>query len=137
MEMMRWLRSRCDVLIALLLEVRRIRHAAAYSIPIIAVIAITFLRLLSGGELVARLPFTTYFPAIVVTALLAASTGCGRDAGVDDRLVSDDSGWVRPGSRTLLLLLVLVTAANIVVVALLSAAIELIINRGSERETAE
>ena len=136
---MRWLRSRCDLWIALLLEARRTRHAAAYSIPIIAVIAITFLRLLSGGELVAGLPFTTYFPAIVVTALIG-----GLGPGIVATLLVSMIAWYPtipdefgPEAGIWFLLLVLVTVANIVVVALLSAAVELMMNRGSERETAE
>ena len=136
---MRWLTFQSGRLFALLLEARRSRHSAVYSIPIIAVIAITGVRLLSGVELMAELPFTTYFPAIVVAALLG-----GLGPGLVATLLVSIIAWYptipdefSPEAGIWFLFLVLVTAVNIAIVALLAAAMELSIDHKNERETAD
>ena len=132
-------RFQTDRLIALLLDARTSKHSVAYSIPIIAVIGLTLLRLLSGVDLIAGLPFTTYFPAIIVTALLG-----GFGPGVVATLLVSIIAWypTTPGDLSLqawawVLLMVLVTAANIVVVALLSATMDSAIERRRSQESAE
>ena len=136
---MRWLTFQSGRLFALLLEARRSRHSAVYSIPIIAVIAITGVRLLSGAELMAELPFTTYFPAIVVAALLG-----GLGPGLVATLLVSIIAWYptipnefSPEAGVWFLFLVLVTAVNIVIVALLAAAMEFSVDHKNERETAD
>jgi hypothetical protein len=136
---MRWLTLRSGRLFALLLEARRSRHSTAYSIPIIAVIAIAGVRLLFGAELAAELPFTTYFPAIVVAALLG-----GLGPGLVATLLVSMIAWYPtipgefgPEAGIWFLLLVLVTAVNILIVALLAAAVELSVDHKNEREPAE
>lgn len=128
-----------DRLIVLLLEVRRSRHSAAYSVPIIAVISITLIRLLFGADFIAGLPFTTYFPAIVVTALLG-----GFRSGVVATLLVSMIAWYPtlpdefdPQAGLWFALLILVTTMNIAVVALLDAAVERSIDHKNEREAAE
>ena len=128
-----------DRLIVLLLEVRRSRHSAAYSVPIIAVISITLIRLLFGADFIAGLPFTTYFPAIVVTALLG-----GFRSGVVATLLVSMIAWYPtlpdefdPQAGLWFALLILVTTMNIAVVALLNAAVERSIDHKNEREAAE
>ena len=128
-----------DRLVVLLLEARRSRYSAAYSVPIIAVISITLMRLLFGADLIAGLPFTTYFPAIVVTALLG-----GFVPGVVVTVLVSMIAWYPtlpdefdPQAGLWFTLLILVTTLNIVVVALLNAAVERSIDHKNEREPAE
>jgi PAS domain S-box-containing protein len=56
-------------------ELRK-RPAATYAITILAVAVATALRLSIGGELMAGLPFITYYPAIIIAALIGGF-GCG------------------------------------------------------------
>jgi hypothetical protein len=136
---MQWLTVQSGRLITLLHEVRRSNLSAVYSFPIIAVIAITCGRLLSGAELVAELPFTTYFPAIVMAALLG-----GLGPGLVATLLVSIIAWYPtipdefgPEAGLWILSLVLVTAVNIVVVALVTAAVAHSIDHKNERETAD
>jgi hypothetical protein len=132
-------RSQSDHLIDLLLEARRSKHSVVYSAPIIAAIAFTLLQLLSSADLIAGVPFTIYFPAVVVTAMLG-----GFWPGVVATLLVSVVAWYptvpdefSPQAGTWILLLVLVTAVNIVVVASVSAVVELTIHRRSKQEPAE
>jgi hypothetical protein len=110
-----------------------------YSVAIIAVLSLTLLRLLSGTELIAGLPFTTYFPAIVLTALLG-----GFSPGVVATLLVSIIAWYPTFPDELgaqagvwFMLMVLVTAVNILVVALLSATVEVTVDRRRQQEPAE
>jgi hypothetical protein len=132
-------RFQSDRLIVLLLEARRSRHSVVCSIPIIALIGLTLLRLLSDVELMAAAPFTIYFPAIVVTALLG-----GFWPGVVATLLVSMIAWyptvpteLSPQAGMWFLLMVLVTAVNIAIMALVNAAVELTIQPRNRQEPAE
>ena len=87
----------------------------------------------------AALPFTTYFPAIIVAALIG-----GAGPGLATAMLVSVIAWyptipneLGPQAGIWLVLLVCVTAVNVIVVGLLAAAFEPSTDRKSEREPAE
>jgi PAS domain S-box-containing protein len=102
----------------------------AYGAAVLAVVVATLLRQLIGGQAMEGLPFITYYPAIVIAALLG-----GFWAGVLATLLSAAAAWylfIPPAfsleltkPELVALSLFFVTAGiNVIVVALLNAVVE-------------
>ncbi len=111
---------------------RRVRQnpLLAYGTAIFTVAAATLLRQLIGGQAIEGLPFITYYPAIVIVALLG-----GFWPGVLAILLSAVAAWYLflPPAFSLeltkpelvsLLLFILTAGINVIIVALLNAAVE-------------
>ena len=111
---------------------RRVRQnpLLAYGTAIFTVAAATLLRQLIGGQAIEGLPFITYYPAIVIVALLG-----GFWPGILAILLSAVAAWYLflPPAFSLeltkpelvsLLLFILTAGINVIIVALLNAAVE-------------
>jgi PAS domain S-box-containing protein len=113
----------------------RQKPLVSYSVALAAVSTATLLRLLIGGAVIEGVPFITYFPAIVITALLG-----GFWPGVVATLLSSLIAWyaflppyfswqLTQTAAVSVLLFIFVASVNVVVVALLNMAVERILRQ--------
>jgi PAS domain S-box-containing protein len=117
------------------LRVRRDR-VAAYGLAVAVVAAASLLRWSVGGQVMAGLPFITFYPAIVIAALLG-----GFWPGILATLLSAAAAWFFFMAPVFsfhfdklvglsLLLFIFVAGINVVLVGLLNATVERIIDQG-------